>query len=261
MRALLTTFLALLLGAAPALSAEPVRVVVIGTVHLSNPSRDRLNVAVDDVLSEKRQAELAAINAAIAAFAPTQIAVEWPADLVAERFPKYLAGTLEPSRNEVVQIGFRLAQILGLKTVHGIDVDGAYPFEPVEVYARTHGQSAIVEAAMAQLAADVAQTQQIIDTQSLGALLRWLNEPARIAADHSFYRTLLKVGGGDDQPGALLLAAWQQRNLLICARLIQLAQPGDRVVAIFGAGHAHLLRQCVSETPGFELVEATNILP
>ena len=30
---------------------------------------------------------------------------------------------------------------------------------------------------------------------------------------------------------------------------------------LFGAGHAFLLRQCVSETPGFELVDPLPYLP
>jgi hypothetical protein len=43
--------------------------------------------------------------------------------------------------------------------------------------------------------------------------------------------------------------------------LIQHARVGDRVVVFYGSGHALLLRQCVSETPGFALVEANDYLP
>ena len=53
-----------------------------------------------------------------------------------------------------------------------------------------------------------------------------------------FYRNLLRVGGGAEQPGADLLAAWYRRNFHICANLVQLAQPGDRVVVFYGSGHA-----------------------
>jgi hypothetical protein len=48
---------------------------------------------------------------------------------------------------------------------------------------------------------------------------------------------------------------------LICANLVQLARPGDRIVVFYGSGHAFLLRQCVAETPGFRLVEANAYLP
>lgn len=250
-----------LLAAGAARADEPVRVMVIGTVHLSNTNLDALNVAVDDVFAEKRQAELAEVDAALARFAPTAVALEWPSETVAERYPQYLAGTLEPSRNEVVQIGFRLARTAGVDRVHGIDVEGDFPFDPVIAYAQAHGQTPIIDAAMASLESAVAATQQVVDSQSIGALLAHLNDPGRLAADHGFYRTLLRIGGGAEQPGVALLAAWQKRNLETCARLIQLARPGDRIVVLFGAGHAFLLRQCVSETPGFELVDPLEFLP
>ena len=250
-----------LLAAGAARADEPVRVMVLGTVHLSNTNLDALNVAVDDVFAEKRQAELAEVDAALARFAPTAVALEWPSETVAERYPQYLAGTLEPSRNEVVQIGFRLARTAGVDRVHGIDVEGDFPFDPVIAYAQAHGQTPIIDAAMASLESAVAATQQVVDSQSIGALLAHLNDPGRLAADHGFYRTLLRIGGGAEQPGVALLAAWQKRNLETCARLIQLARPGDRIVVLFGAGHAFLLRQCVSETPGFELVDPLEFLP
>ena len=63
------------------------------------------------------------------------------------------------------------------------------------------------------------------------------------------------------QPGAELLAAWYKRNFYICAHLLQTAFPGDRVAVFYGYGHLFLLRQCVAETPGFRLIEATAYLP
>jgi hypothetical protein len=261
MRTILLLLAAGLLASSPAFAAEPAEVMIVGTVHLSNANQDKMNVAVDDVLTEKRQAELAAINDALMRFKPTAVAVEWPGDLAAERYAAFLAGSLEPSRNEVVQIGFRLAKSAGLASVHGIDVDGEFPFEAVEAYAKAHGQQALLDDAFATLERIVAGIQAKVDGGTLGGTLRYLNEPERLYADNGFYRNLLRVGGGAEQPGALLLAAWQKRNLMTCALLLQLAKPGDRVVVLFGSGHAFLLRQCVSETPGLTLVEANEFLP
>jgi hypothetical protein len=56
------------------------------------------------------------------------------------------------------------------------------------------------------------------------------------------------------------MTAWYRRNFLICANLMQLSQPGDRIVVFYGDGHALLLRQCVSETPGMALVEPDDYL-
>ncbi|HTQ12276.1 MAG TPA: DUF5694 domain-containing protein [Rhizomicrobium sp.] len=251
---------ALVLAAAPALAQGPVSVMVIGTFHWANPNRDLHNVKADDVLAPRRQAEIARIAAGLSRFHPTQIGVEWPAGLVAQRYDAYRKGTLGPSRNEVVQLGFRLAAANNA-AVHGIDADGDFPFDPVAAYARAHGQDAILAGADATIMAEVRREQDMLDAGSIGALLRWINDPAREDAGNAFNRLLMKVGGGSDQPGAALFAAWQARNDLICANLLQMAHPGDRIVLIFGAGHETLLRQCVRETPGFRLVEANGYLP
>src|ERR1700712_3353132 len=87
----------------------PVRVMIVGDFHMSNPGRDLHNVTVDDMLSPARQAQIVAVTDALAAFKPTVVAAEWPADVAAERYAQYRAGTLSPSHNEVVQLGFRLA--------------------------------------------------------------------------------------------------------------------------------------------------------
>lgn len=239
----------------------PVQVMVVGLFHLSNPGHDLHNMKVDDVLAPKRQAELAAITDALARFKPDKVAVEWPRELVDERFPKYVAGTLSPSRNEVVQLGFRLARTAHATGVYGVDVDGDFPYEAVKAYADVHGLSSLLDAEGAKIDRQMAEQQRLLAEQGLSAALRRVNEPGLIAEGNTFYRTALRMGSGNEQPGAELLVAWYRRNFLICANLLQLAKPGDHIVVFYGSGHAYLLRQCVSETPGFQLVEPNDYLP
>lgn len=248
------------LAAAPAKPAEkPVQVMIVGGFHMSNPGRDSHNVQVDDVLAPRRQAEIVAITDALARFKPTKVAVEWPRAVVEERYPKYLAGTLAPSHNEVVQLGFRLAKTAGSQGVWGIDVDGDFPFDPVKAYADAHGMGPALAAQDAAVVRMVAEQQRLLAGKGIAATLRWLNAPAQVS--NAFYRAALRVGGGDVQPGADLLTAWYRRNFLICANLLQLAQPGDHIVVFYGSGHGFLLRQCVTETPGLKLVEPDAWLP
>jgi hypothetical protein len=96
---------------------------------------------------------------------------------------------------------------------------------------------------------------------SIGSVLRYMNTPARALDNHGFYVDILRYGDGDTQPGARLVAAWYSRNLAICARLLQALPEGGRAVVFFGEGHAYLLRQCIVEAPGVELVEANDYLP
>jgi hypothetical protein len=265
MRIGLAAVVMLMLGSptAPSVTAatDSVAVLLVGTFHMGNPGKDLHNLAADDVLAPTRQAEIAGIVDALKRFRPSRVAVEWPAALVTERYAAYGDGTLPPSRNEVVQLGFRLARASGLGTVDGIDVDGEFPYDAVADYAKAHDQTKILEAINADVKASVDRVARLLASGTIGGVLRHLNDPARIAADNAFYRTALRVGGGDTQPGAELMAAWYRRNFLICARLIQATHPGDRVVVFYGSGHLFLLRQCVAETPGLKLVEANDYLP
>lgn len=239
----------------------PTQVMIVGTFHLDNPGRDVFNVQVDDVLTERRQAELASIAKSLARFAPTEVMVEWPAALADERYASFRAGTLPPSRNEVVQLGFRLAALRGLERVRGIDVEGEFPFDPVKAYASSHGMAKQLEATLAGAGQEVQALSQRVRKGSLGSVLRYMNTPSRALENHAFYVGMLRYGEGDTQPGARLVSAWYARNLAICARLLQSVPAGGRAVVFFGEGHAYLLRQCVIEAPGVDLVEANDYLP
>lgn len=239
--------------------AQTVQVMVLGVFHMSNPGHDLHNQKVPDVLAPEQQAQLAKVAQALARFKPTRVDVEWDEPVVAERYPKFLAGKLPPSRNEVVQLGFRLAQ-LSHAEVSGIDVEGDFPFEAVQSWATAHGKRKQLDAMGAQVEEQVQAQSKVLAERGIGGELRFVNDPAAIARSHQFYRAMLQFGEGNEQPGAKLLTAWYERNFLICARLAQEVKPGDRVVVMFGAGHAFLLRQCASEMPG-KLVEPNEYLP
>jgi hypothetical protein len=240
--------------------ARPIAVMVVGVFHMSNPGHDLHNLKVDDVLEPKRQREIEAITTALSSFRPTKVGVEWPADWVSDRYQQYAAGTLPPSRNEVVQLGFRLAKTAGAD-VYSLDADGDFPYERLKNFAETRGFSKLLEDMNSAIQDEDDEEARVLAEKGISADLRFLNDPVRLGHDHAFYRNMLRIGQGGDQPGADLAASWYHRNLLICANLLQIAKPDDRIVIFFGAGHAFLLRQCVTETPGFKLVEPNEFLP
>jgi hypothetical protein len=238
----------------------PVEVMILGTFHMANPGRDLHNQKVPDVLAAEQQAQLKLTAESLARFRPTLVDVEWPAETVDERYPKYLKGSLEPSRNEVVQLGFRLGA-LAKAQVKGIDADGDFPYEAVQAWAKAHGREPELTALGATVEKMLAEESRVLEEHGIAGELRFVNDPANLAGGQSFYRSMTGFGGGDDQPGAELLTAWYKRNFVLCARIAQQAKPGDRIVVMFGAGHAFLLRQCVSEMPGWKLVEPAAFLP
>jgi hypothetical protein len=234
------------------------RVLLVGTFHFANPGMDQHNVKAVDVLTPQRQAEIQWIVDSLARFRPTHVGVEWPAAIVDERYPKYVDGTLPESRNEVVQLGFRLAKKHGLKHVTGIDVEGTFPYEPVARWAQANGREAELQHAGAEETAYITALQE---RTSLGSVLRYMNEEGSIARNHAFYPVLLEMGQGDDQPGVKLMSAWHERNLGMCARILQAIEGGDRMVVFVGQGHVYLIRQCLQEAPGVELDDPLDYLP
>jgi len=250
-----------LLFAVPSFAAgdAPVEVMIVGGFHMSG-GHDMHNVVVDDVTAPKRQKEIQAVVNSIAKFKPTAVDVEWDPPYVAPKYADYLAGKMAGSHNEVVQLGFRLAKQQNIP-VYGIDVDGDFPYEPVEAYAKAHDEMAILDSANADIQNMVDTISKTLANGTIGGTLRYLNDPKRIARDNDFYRNMVRIGGGAQQPGADLLSAWYKRNAYICANLIQTAKPGEHIVVFYGSGHAFFLRQCVTEMPGYKLVEANDYLP
>jgi len=71
----LSTLFSISLAQTPASSA-PAQVMMLGTYHFGNPGQDLHNMKADNVLTPKKQAELADVAARLARFKPTEIAVE-----------------------------------------------------------------------------------------------------------------------------------------------------------------------------------------
>jgi hypothetical protein len=263
----LALVLALAMIASPAQSND-VEVMVLGTYHLANPGRDLHNVEVDDVTSDSRQAQLREIAAALAVFDPNRVAIEAVserADLSLASYESFEPADFEDVRGERVQIGFRLARRLGHEAVFGIDEKDEntnyYPFGRVADFARNNDQNAPIEALHRLGASWVGKVGRLHANGHIADALHWMNRPANIERMQGVgYYGLLAVGDHEDQPGALLNARYYERNARIFAKLMQVAEPGDRVLVVYGGGHAYWLRHFVAATPGFELVEPTGYL-
>lgn len=255
------------LMAAP-VEARDVKVMVLGTYHLANPGLDLHNVEVDDVTSEVRQRQLEDVATMLAAFGPDRIAVEGLSerdDLSLEAYSAFEPEQLGKVANERVQIGFRLAHRLGHENVYGIDEKDEgkdyYPFDRVAEFAESNEQTAAIEA-LNRMGSSYVQTVGRLHAEGhIGSALHWANQPAMIQRMQSVgYYGLLEVGDAKRQPGALLNARYYERNARIFAKLMQVVEPGERVLVVYGAGHSYWLRHFASVTPGFELVEPNDYL-
>lgn len=111
-----------------------------------------------------------------------------------------------------------------------------------------------VQQSMAAVEAEKKAFQEKQARTHLAALLSEQNEPSDWKTGISGYYEVLGIGEAEAQPGAELNAYWYMRNAKIFGKLMQVAEPGDRLLVIFGTSHAYWLRHFASEVNGFENV-------
>ena len=231
-------------------------VLVLGVYHMANPGRDIFNTQADDVLAPKRQAEIEQVTAVLKTFQPTKIAVERdPGDKrIAADYADYLAGKHELTRNEIEQLGFRLAKELGHQRVFGVDADGEFPYPRLIDYAKAHGRSKEFDAIEAELGEMVKAQTGYLASHTVLETLSYMNADDKIAQAVGFYYRQAHFGEAWNWAGADLIADWFRRNIRIYSNVVQLVEsPNERILVIYGAGHLGWLQRDFESDPTVRL--------
>jgi hypothetical protein len=231
-------------------------VLVLGVYHMANPGRDIFNSQADDVLAPKRQAEMAQLMEVLQRFRPTKVAVE--ADPWSKRIPEdyaaYVAGKHELTRNEIEQIGFRLAKELGHQTVYPVDADGEFPYPRLVNHAKASGRSKELDAVMGEFGVRVKAQNEYLASHTILETLLFMNADDRIAQETGIYYRMAHFNEPGDWAGADLVSDWFRRNMRIFANVMRLADtPNERVLVIFGAGHLGWLHHDFGNDPDIRL--------
>lgn len=233
--------------------------MVLGTAHLANNNADVLRTEVDNVLSPARQAEIEAVVEALARWRPTRIAVEIDTTGQARldrRYADYRAGTYALTAGEVDQIGLRLAARLGHERVYAVDWNDMPPGEEADYDWEVGAAAAGEQARMATLRnpARGQRTTDLVRSRPIPEWLAVMNSPEFLLGMHRTYYEYALLGGPETNQGANWVGAWHGRNLKIFANLVRLADdPGERVLVIYGAGHAFLLNRFAEESGAFNV--------
>ncbi|MFA4892134.1 DUF5694 domain-containing protein [Brevundimonas sp.] len=233
--------------------------MVLGTAHLANNNADVLRTEVDNVLSPARQAEIEALVEALARWRPTRIAVEIDTTgqtRLDRRYADYCAGTYALTASEVDQIGLRLAARLGHERVYGVDWNDMPPGVEADYDWEAGAEAAGEQARMATLRnpARGQRTTDLVQSRPIPEWLGVMNSPEFLLGMHRTYYEYALLGGPGTNQGANWVGAWHGRNLKIFANLVRLADdPGERVLVIYGAGHAFLLNRFAEESGAFNV--------
>jgi hypothetical protein len=246
------------------------RLLLLGTFHFKDAGLDGYKPRHDvDILSETRQREVSDLLDRLAAFAPTRIAVEMKRtdqSRLDARYAQYLAGELEPTSNEIHQLGFRLGKRLGHERLWAVDAEGRRYEPSVDrgKWAKANDQGWVEDHPWHERYERLYEWEDREKTRAtLADYLLYLNSPERVALGHGHYLVgAFKAGDGRAYPGADHLSGWwYNRNLRIFANLLQLARErDDRVLFIVGAGHLPILAHAARSAPDIELVDLADVL-
>jgi hypothetical protein len=242
-------------------SARP-EILVLGTYHMANPGHDLHNMQADDVQSPKRQQEIAQLIDVLKKFHPTKIAIEADtgSEKVAQQYSNYLVGKYDLSRNEVDQIGYRLAKELGHRSLYPVDEDGDFPWQRVIDYAKASGRKDQLDALSASAARMVKEQGEFLKSHTILETLEFMNSDSKVAQDVAWYYACVPYGEPGDYAGPDLLALWFQRNIRIYHNIVSLIEsPNEKILVIYGAGHLGWLRQDIANDTTVQLRKLSDL--
>ncbi len=173
-----------------------------------------------------------------------------------------MAGRYVLPAGEDYQFGFRLAKEAHA-TVAPVDTwgpelidDATAQGKRIDAYLRAN----LAHVATPRADAFTAKSAELEKTASYLDLLRYLNTDEAIRANASWYSVVDGMGRADDNAGTSYVAQWYVRNCYIFANILHVLQPDDRVVVVFGQGHAYLLREFARLNPDITSVDPLQYL-
>lgn len=238
--------------------------LLVGAFHMANPSADMVNLQADDVLAPARQREIAAIVVGLERFRPTKVLLEHPHDdsSVIRRYRDYRDGSRALGRTETEQLGFRLAAACGHEQVHPVDVVDKFYEDRIEELIVESKYAASWRELRSSAERSVDHVATILRNGTIGEALHFANAPEeRRAMLTPYLDALLPIAGDGNWSGPEMVANWYRRNFKIAARIHAVAEDGDRLVVIFGAGHIPVLEHVLGASQRFRLVDPLDFLP
>lgn len=233
----------------------PAKVLMLGTFHFSNPGLDAVKHEVIDVMDQPSQAYLETLAQRLAAFKPTVVLLEYNPENESKmnaRYQAYLAGDYALERNEIYQVGFRVAKLAGLNSVTSFDERNTPNDGDLWNYMPKHAPAAMkeFEQMIAQLSAE---GQKDHTTMSLQQLLQKYNSVEFDRYNKDLYLKFNVVGADAKSfNGADSNASWWRRNFRMYANIQLHSKPGARILVVGGQGHTAILRDFVAIDSGVE---------
>jgi hypothetical protein len=247
---------------------EKAQVLVVGTFHFDYPGMDYNKTPEEnkiDVLTEPKKSEVTELVEYIKRFKPNKIAIEafegWDATT---KLHKYKAGELREERDERYQLGMRLADELQLDTLYAInswslteDMEETDSVYIQNLFKDFDFQS---DDPFDQYMTDwYKEGDKLVSQTNLLEYFKMIN--SKEWQDYGYGAYLVGDFKLDNQRGADILSIWwYNRNLRIFRNLQRITESeNDRILLIFGNGHASIFRQLLEASPEYNFVEFDSL--
>ena len=255
---------------------QQAELLILGTFHFKDAGLDGYKPKYDvNIMSEQKQAELSELLEDLKAYGPTKIAIErrWESQArVDSLYNEYLNGNFDLSANEIYQVGFRLAKMMGHKKVYCIDArsrqfnveGGEQYYKDKEAYYKEkfsqeqHNYEAQINAAFKKLY----EADDILKTQiPLKDFFLYLNSEERLTVGHGHYvNGYFKWGEDTDYFGPDASIWWYTRNMRIFHNLLRIKEPKDKVLLLIGAGHVPIIDFQADASVDYKKIDLADVL-
>jgi hypothetical protein len=176
-------------------------------------------------------------------------------------------GSWTLGKNEVYQVGFRLAKELGLNGVSCVDtrpeqVEVDTTIADWESYAKQRGELENWEAYNEPNKQANDYIEDVRGRMTMTDYLIFLNsEKVKRRYKQFFLTGLVDVGSGHTYVGADLTGYWYRRNTRIFSNIRKLVtSENEKILVIYGNSHAWVLEELFDASPEFKTIKVDKVL-
>jgi len=229
-----------------------VEVLVLGTFHFKNVPE------FNPIKAPEQQQEIKKLVNRLSDFQPDKIALEFvrkDTQRVDSLYHAYKQNRHELTVNERQQIGFRLGKDLGHDRVYAIDYKKPWGMNKVLKWADKNNPE--FTRYVKQWKKENARVDSILhQNYSISEILSRYADQDFINRVQKIRMRTMEVGADKNYIGVDPVASVYKRNMRIFANLTSIADPGDRILIVYGAGHSYFFNSFVRQHPNMELVTA-----
>jgi hypothetical protein len=245
-------------------------VLLLGVFHFEYYNADSHktdSINQIDILSSIQQQEILKIVNAITKFKPTIICLESVNDsLLNIEYSNYLNGKYTLSKDEIGQLGYRIAEKSGIKKVFGVDSKSWFRDNLKKDSALEHfwdEQYYLDTLELKRWSDKYTNWHNYLDSistkLSLKEYLKLLNKPKVL--DYNLGQYLLEMKTSNHNGPDFVTLDWYNRNLRIFNNILKTnPTETDRILVIYGSGHIPVLKHYFQSSPQFKVIPINKYL-